>query len=190
MILSTKYGDVLGYMAKHYGGSVKPKRSSRLMKTIDVVLRIITFGLMRSFMTSFVTTIGATVYVPDGWDKRDSKLRAVTLRHEMVHMEQERRYGSLLFRLLYLFVLPGGLAFYRAKFEKEAYTESLRGLVQVYGVRVLDNDEYRDYVLHHFTSAEYFWMWPFRKSLLRWYAGVVQQLREELRDGRLTLLVD
>lgn len=168
MTNSTDYDEVLQYMRGRFGGRIKKKSDSMLMKVIDLFLKVITFGKMNTFMTGFITTIGTTVYVTNTWEPSPS--RAVTLRHEMVHMEQSRRYTWPLYAFLYLFVfLPGGLAYFRAKFEKEAYEESMYGALQVHGAAVLTRDAYRENIIGHFTSAEYFWMWPFRESMDKWY---------------------
>lgn len=149
------------------------KDRSRLMKAIDVFLKVITLWRMRAFMTSFTTTIGYTVYVArSSWDSMSPEGRAAVLRHERVHMRQRRKYGMVLYTFLYLlFPLPGGLAYFRAKFEKEAYEETIRAAVD-YGWDVSDPG-FRSRMVSHFTGPEYFWMWPFRKSVEAWYDAAV-----------------
>lgn len=183
MTNSTDYDEVLQYMKGRYGGSIKKKSESTLMKVIDIFLKVITFWQMDTFMTGFITTMGTTVYVTDSWEPSPS--RAVTLRHEMCHMEQSRRYTRILFSFLYLFVfLPGGLAYFRAKFEKEAYEESMYGAAQIGGPGALLRDAYRANIIGHFTSAEYFWMWPFKKSLDKWYDAAHSRVLAKLHsDG-------
>lgn len=181
---SLDYDVVEGLMRSHYGATVVTKDKSFLMKAISMFLLIITFGGMRNFMTGFVTTIGKTVYVPSDWASRPPQGRAITLRHEMKHLEQERRLGGLLYKFLYVFVfLPGGLAYYRAKFEKEGYAETMRGSAQAYGVDVLKSDKFKANIIGHFISAEYFWMWPFKKSMERWYDATATSIVEELRNS-------
>jgi len=152
------------------------KRDSRLMKTINVFLMIISFGLMRSFFR-FYTTLGTTIYVPDSWDTSSEISRAATIRHERVHMRQARKYTRFVFSFLYLFVFfPAGLAYFRMRFEKEAYEESIRAMYEYAGPEAIQDEVYRDKIITHFTSAEYYWMWPFRKSLEAWYDGVVKKV--------------
>lgn len=145
------------------------KQDSRFMKMIDLVLRVITLGKMSTYMTDFITTMGTTVYVPEYWDQMPETSRMTVLRHERVHMRQARQYGRLWFSLLYLLVpLPLGLAYFRMKFEREAYEESIAAMFEYYGPKVFTNEVKQNF-LRHFTSAEYFWMWPFPRSLERWF---------------------
>jgi hypothetical protein len=153
---------------------VLKKTDSRLMAVIDRVLRIITLGKMSTYMTEFVTTVGTTVYVPADWYRMPETSRMSVLRHERVHMRQARQYGRLWFSLLYLFIpLPIGLAYFRMKFEREAYEESIRASVEYFGIEQIENSHTRQHTIRHFTSAEYFWMFPFRRYLERWYQSRV-----------------
>lgn len=154
------------------------KDASLLMKVIDVFLRVITFGKMNEFMHKFITTVGYTVYAPSDWGVFQPAQRAVILRHERVHMRQRAKYGMLLFTLLYLFTpLPIGLSYFRAKFEMEAYAETLRAMCELYitGVGIIQSSSFRKSTIEHFMSAEYFWMWPFRKSVERWYDAAAKK---------------
>ena len=118
-------------------------------------------------MTKYTTTIGSTIYVPDNWGERSESSRIITIRHEVVHLRQAKEY--FFFKFLYLFVFfPVGLAYYRMEFEKEAYEESMRAIAQLYGADALRNAD-RERIVRHFMSADYFWAWPFRKSIEKWY---------------------
>jgi len=164
------YSDLLQEIAREFPDfKVVPKSESRLMRAIDVALKLITLWRMRTFMTRFTTTVGMTVYVSPEWEQRSEKSRMVILRHERGHMRQARRYTRPVFSLLYLVVLPAVWTF-RAKFEAEAYEESMRAAAELFGPGALD-DEHRRWTVRHFTSAEYFWMRPFRRSVERWYDG-------------------
>ena len=88
---------------KFSGVDVIYKRDSLFMKIINVLLMIITFGQMKSFMNGFTTTIGKKIYVHNDWDLRSDFDRAITLRHEGVHLAQQERYGFFKFVLMYLF---------------------------------------------------------------------------------------
>jgi len=160
------------------------KADSRLMRVIDRVLRIITLGKMQTYMTGFITTMGTTVYVPANWDDLPEISRVIVLRHERVHMRQAQQYGRLIFSLLYLLApLPLGLAWFRAKFEMEAYEESLAAMLEYYGADSLGpKSSTRNNTIRHFMSAEYFWMWPFRGYMDRWYTRTVERLT---RDKKL-----
>ena len=156
-----------------------PKRGSILMKVLDFLLKLITFGQMRSFMTTFTTTIGSKVYTSSAWAGSSSVSRIITLRHERVHMRQKRKYTFLGFSILYLFVpLPIGLAYFRKKFEMEAYEESLRGLVEYHSIELVKRVRMRGQFVQYFITAQYLWMWPFRFAVERWYDGVVKELEK------------
>jgi len=104
------------------------------------------------------TTIGSTIYYPpdSGYPDRifhDDVL--ATLSHELVHVRQWKKYGWLLLLLYFLFPLPIGFAYFRWKFEREAYlTEIKHGWSIDLCVDVIWDD--------------YWWPWP--KSWMRnWF---------------------
>ncbi len=150
------------------------KDRSPLHKAIHYSLIVLTFGRMRSYLDSFQTTIGRTVYVTADWDDTDPDQRYVTLRHEAVHLRQFRKFTLPGMALLYVFLpLPMGLAWFRAYFEKEAYAESIRAAAEVWGPAYPRRAAYREYVIGQFLGPSYGWMWPFRAQLERWYDGVL-----------------
>jgi len=68
----------------------------------------------------------------------------------------------------YLFVpLPLGFAWCRMVLEREAYEETVRAAFELGGR--LATDRLREHVIRQFTSGAYGWMWPFPKSVARWY---------------------
>ena len=116
------------------GFSVMQKRDSRLHRAIHRALVVLTFGQMRSYLDSFQTTIGKTVYVTPDWEERDADERYVTLRHEAVHLKQFKTFTLPGMAVLYVLLpLPMGLAWGRAYFEKQAYAESIRAAAEVWG---------------------------------------------------------
>lgn len=153
------------------------KKNSLFMKAIDIFLKLITFGHMKTFMINYTTTVGFTVYTPSTWISRSHLSRAETLRHEGVHMAQLTRLGFFTYVFLYLFfILPGGLALGRMLLESEAYEESLRAVADYYGVEKLREKSIRKSIVDHFVGPEYFWMWPFRENVERWYDDFVSEL--------------
>lgn len=152
------------------------KKDSTLMKVIDVCLKIITLGRMNKFMTGFITTLGQKVYVTDFWKQGSLIGQVEILRHERVHMRQARRYGRFLFSFLYLMVpLPAGIAYFRKKFEQEAYEESMRALHEYLGEGAFVHHN-REAIITQFISANYFWMWPFRKNVEEWYDATTKKI--------------
>lgn len=145
-----------------------PKSESTFMKVLAFLLRIIG---NKTFMESYITTINTTVYTHAGWDASKESSKAAILRHERVHMRQARKYTFPLYAFLYLlFPLPLGLAWFRAKFEMEAYKESMRATYWLGGLPALQRNTYKEYILSQFLTGVYGWMWPFRHSMEVWYA--------------------
>ncbi|MFZ5890291.1 MAG: hypothetical protein ACOY0T_04410 [Myxococcota bacterium] len=156
------------------------KRASRLSRWIHRALLLITFGGQRQFLTGYYTVIGDTLYVPDSWDALSPADRIILLRHERVHLRQRRRYGMLGMTLLYLLpFFPLGLAYGRARIEWEAYTETLRATAELLGRDALRSPVLRERIVRRFTGPDYGWMWPFRRSVERWYDVAVASIERE-----------
>jgi hypothetical protein len=150
------------------------KDRSRLHRAIHYALIGLTFGRMRSYLDSFQTTIGFTVYVTADWDDTSPEQRYVTMRHEAIHLRQFRKYTLPGMAVLYVLLpLPLGLAWFRARFEKEAYEESIRAAAEVWGPDHPRLPSFRKHIIDQFTGPSYGWMWPFRTSLERWYDRVL-----------------
>lgn len=161
------------------GFRVVRKDRSALHRAIHHALVIVTFGKMRSYLDSYQTTIGKTVYVTSDWDTWEADRRYVTMRHEAVHLRQFRRLTVPGMALLYVLLpLPLGLAWFRAHFEKEAYAESIRAAAEVWGSAHPRREAYRNHVVDQFLGASYGWMWPFRASIERWYDRILATLDE------------
>jgi len=158
------------------------KKDSTLMKLCNIGLLIITFGQMKTFMSKFTTTVLFTIYTPSEWEDAD---QVGILKHERVHMRQLRRHGIFWFWLGYCFLwFPTCFAYYRKKYEQEAYEETLRHRAQTGGMRYLEHPEYRESIISNFTSAKYFWTWPWRKDIEEWYDACVRKIRLELLESR------
>jgi hypothetical protein len=156
------------------GFRIVRKDRSRLHRVIHRILVGITFGRMRSYLDSYQTTIGRTVYVTADWDRWPSDERYVTLRHEAIHLRQFRKLTLPGMALLYVFLpLPMGLAWFRAYFEKQAYAESIRAAAEVWGPAYPRRASYRAHIVEQFLGASYGWMWPFRRGIERWYDHVL-----------------
>jgi len=80
---------------------IVPKRDNFFSRVIDVLLKVLTFGAQRLFLTHYHTVIGNTLYVPDRWATTPDISRLITLRHERIHLRQRRRYGDIVMTLLY-----------------------------------------------------------------------------------------
>jgi hypothetical protein len=62
------------------------------------------------------------------------------------------------------------------KFETEAYAETLKAMAELTetGKDLIQSKEYKERIISHFTTASYFWTWPFRKNLEAWYARALE----------------
>jgi hypothetical protein len=153
------------------------KDRSPLHHAIHHALRALTLGRMTAYLDGYQTTIGSTIYVTPDWDARDADERYVVLRHEAIHLRQFRALTVPGMAVLYLLLpLPMGLSWFRARFEKAAYAESIRAAAEVWGPAFPRRPEYRGHVIAQFTGAAYGWMWPFRANLERWYDQVLASL--------------
>lgn len=156
------------------------KRRSLLSRVVDVLLRLVTGGQMRTFMTHYHTVIGETLYVPDVWDRMSAVEKIILLRHERVHLRQKRRLTFLGLAFVYLVPwLPIGLAYGRARLEWEAYTETLRATWQLLGPDAARDPGLKRHILERFKGPDYGWMWPFPKQLERWYGAAIESLVQE-----------
>jgi len=135
-----------------------PKRESWLMRAIAWVLAVTRIN--SDFMDSYTTTIRKTIYYRMAWEPfeigTDAHLRAhaSTLEHEFVHVLQWEKYW-LLFTISYVLLpIPIGLAWYRFRWEREAY------LINIRNGRSIDSC----------VDAlwRYGWPWP-RSWMRRWF---------------------
>ncbi len=156
---------------------IVPKRGDALSRVIDVALRIVTLGGQRHYLTHYHTVIGDTLFVPPTWSEMSDVDRIILLRHERVHLRQRRRYGFLGMAFVYLVpFFPLGLAYGRARLEWEAYEETLRATAEHHGIGAARSGELRERIVSRFTGPDYGWMWPFRRSVERWYDEAVARL--------------
>jgi len=178
MIIAQEYTKIIFDIQSEFPGfELIEKKNSSLMKVINFVLKLITFGKMKTFMTNFVTTIGKKIYLPLEWENYSLDIKMEILRHERIHLRQTKKYGNFLFSVLYLFFpFPIGMAYFRKKFEQEAYEESLRTIYQIHGKNALKSVHLKERIISFFIDHHYFWMWPFRKSLDVWYDEVVERI--------------
>ena len=163
---------------------IKYKNQSRLMKLLGILF------FRPSFMTSYATTIGYTIYFPDEkFIKTCPISSSVILMHELVHFYDQKRIGNLLFAFSYLFpqiLIPliGLLTFFvtwkitiplmlffslpipaifRMYWEKRAYLSSLY-VMKLLGKKLNFNPHLKTQerlFLKCFHGPSYYFMWPF-----------------------------
>lgn len=158
---------------------IAPKRGDALQRAIDLALRVVTLGGMRTYLTHYHTVLFGVLWVPDSWPTMRDLDRYVLLRHERVHLRQRRRMGDLGMGFVYLVpFFPLGLAYGRARIEWEAYEETLLATAEVYGL----DQAYalREWLFARFLGPDYGFMWPFRSSLARWFAETMVRVERQL----------
>jgi hypothetical protein len=158
------------------------KDRSSFSIALHVGLCILTLGAQRQFLSHYHTVIGNTLYVPASWPATSDVDRVILLRHELVHLRQRRRYGTIGMALLYLFpFFPIGLAYGRARLEWEAYEETLRATAELRGLTAASSSVLREKIVNRFVGPAYAWMWPFRAQVERWYDTALSALAREQR---------
>ncbi len=110
---------------------------------------------------------------------RTSRSLAPRVPPKTVHLRQFRRYTVVGMSLLYLLVpLPIGLAWFRARFEKQAYAETIRAAAEVWGKSYASGPGLRAHVIQQFVGSAYGWMWPFRAHMERWYDQILATIED------------
>jgi len=164
-----RYEDYLNDLRQEFPRfRLRAKRGSYTQMAIHYALVVVTFGGMRGYLDDYVTTIGATVYTPTDWDDRTDADRWAVMRHEAVHLRQFKRWTLPLMGFLYVFVLPLGLSYFRMRWERAAYEETIRCNYELYGLSYVQGS-LREHIIEQFTGRAYGWMWPFRGAVERWY---------------------
>lgn len=153
------------------------KEDSGLMHAIDFFLKVISFGKMNRFMQDFTTTIYHTIYTPSDWDSMTDAQIVGVLKHEAVHMRQANKYSFPIYSFLYLFFpLPAFFAYFRAKFEMEAYEVTMKVAVERSGPEILSNEKFKKFITSQFTGPSYLWMFPFEDKVNSWYEETAKRI--------------
>lgn len=153
------------------------KKGDGFSRAIAVLLRVVTFGAQRHYLSHYHTVIGNTLYVPASWEQTPDVDRVILLRHELVHLRQRRRYGLVVLAFLYFIpFFPLGLAYGRARLEWEAYTETLRATAELRGLDAAHSPALRSKIVGRFTGGAYGWMWPFESQVQEWYDQALSEL--------------
>jgi hypothetical protein len=156
---------------------IVPKPESRFQRAIARLLKIVSFGQINDYLDGYHTTVGQRIYVTGDWEEIPRDRRYLTLRHELVHVRQFRRYSLPLMAILYVLLpLPAGLAWFRAHFEKQAYGEEIRAAAELFGIEHVRAAGFRQNIIEQFTGPAYGYMWPFRRAMERWYDRILAGL--------------
>lgn len=176
------YGHTLKELKKEFPLFViRYKSRSPLMKAVALLLKILSGGRSSTFLTDFVTTVGSTLYVPNSWMGLKAEDRVVILRHERIHMRQQRRLGLLRFFFTY-FVWPFPVLFAKGRrdLEREAYEETLRTDHYFYGFIYVEQPGYRQDILNDFKGPRYMWMWASTQDNEVWFDSALARLRADV----------
>jgi len=148
--------------------AVVPKKSSRLMRFLAWFLALTRIN--KKFLDGYVTTIGKTIYYREGWEpfhmEDDNHLRAhaSTFEHEFVHVRQYEKWW-VLYQISYILLpIPFGLAWFRWRWEREAYY--LANIKNGASIDQCVNALWR-----------YGWPWP-RSWMRRWFEKQIQQTQD------------
>lgn len=187
------------------GARVLQRSESTFLKVIFGVLgflvKLFTLWRVKPNWSGFTTTISRTMYVPDGfWEDGkdwDDERRYRLLRHELVHMRQFREWpmkflarpwlwpiNAVIMGFCYIFAFPVIWTF-RAKFEREGYTQSMLTRYEIRGNRSANQKKwYAEHMGKTFGTSVYFWMWT-RKAAEKWAMETMEKIeRGEIRNDR------
>jgi hypothetical protein len=168
---------VEGMGARRRPVRVVAKRAHWHQRAAARALWLLTFGGQRTYLSHYVTTLGHTVYVPDGFDGWHPDQAWQVLRHELVHVRQFERLGWLGMILVYgLLPLPAGLAWGRARLEWEAYRETLRAVAESEGMAAARDPALHRQIIGRFTGPDYGWMWPFPARINAWIDETIAEI--------------
>lgn len=129
------------------GFEIRPRDQHWLLRLIDRVF---------PYARGMFTTWNGVVYYPVNLDTTNLSM-AILIKHESIHVEQQRRLGFWLFLAIYLlWPMPVLFAWGRWRLEREAY------LVDIATKRLTIDDAV------NVLWARYAWPWP-KPLMRRWF---------------------
>jgi|SRR3989339_246169 len=144
------------------GARFVPKEKSRLMKIMGWLLKWIGNN---EFISRYWTTIGVTIYYPEG--VQDPLDHPQVVEHELIHVEQWKKWW-ILFSISYLFLpIPFGLAWCRWRWEREAYLKAQLSQAD-------DIESQLDYLVQTLWKG-YGWPWP-KKWMKNWFLRELEKI--------------
>jgi hypothetical protein len=179
-----RYERLLAQAQKEFGLVIEEKADHWYWRVLGALLTLVTFGKV-DFMNSFFTTIGNKIGTTPSWDRLYDGEKYEILLHELEHVKQYKAagfgnvwFGFVVASIGYLFLpFPIGLAWCRASMEMAGYTQTIRALIQLYGVQVALLEKSR--IVSQFTSVNYLFMWPFKGYVERWFDETVKKVAAE-----------
>lgn len=139
------------------------KKDSLLMRSIGFILK----PFNKSFMTTFVTTIGSTVYTP-----HEDFLSDGLLQHELQHIADSKKW-PVLYELSYLFCFPFGLTM-RSHWERRAYRHSIKHFM----AGGMTDEQILEWLEPNFTGPNYLWMDLRKKKVRAWILDEIENVKQ------------
>lgn len=188
------------------GFEIKFKNQSVWMKFLNFFAQVFS----PNFMTTYTTTTGSTVYLPnEELLFAEQRMCAEILAHELVHMVERRQQGAILNGLRYLFPqILASLALFSvlatwnlwfllcliflltlAPLPAPGRREiELRGYTMTMAIEYWEtggiSDEMFEHVAKQFVGPAYYFMWPWRENTMHRIKMRAQAIRtnEVLKD--------
>lgn len=183
---------------------IQYKDQSSFMKFLGFLL-----FFNKSFMADYTTTVGNTVYLPSAnYVKLHPVSGSVVFLHELVHLHDHKRVGSVWFHFSYLapqiFVIPALLLFllswkialpitiffllplpsyFRMIYERRAYYASMYCLKKLGDSMNFDPQlsQQASYFAEYFIDSSYYFMWPFSSIIDDDFTAAAQLVAEGKR---------
>jgi hypothetical protein len=158
------------------GGRIVPK-TGWFWVAIHYAVMILTFGSNRTFLNGYYTTLGNVVGVPKSYYENSIRWPlgvAETIEHENVHITQAKKWGLgnvwlgyIPYGICYLLLpLPLFFAYFRYRFEREAYAHGINFYLQFYP-NARDRRIYE--AVAQLTSGAYGWTWIMKRQVKKWF---------------------
>jgi len=185
---------------EEFGLQVKFKEDSLFMKVLGLIL-----FFNPKFMTNYTTTIGKTVYFPTKqWLQNNEDSAAHVLAHELVHIGDSIQATPFVFSYGYLFPQSFALMSLFALFSTNWWLLCILFLAplpsparthwELRGYAMTDATYFKslgmfsdmDWLAGQFTSASYYFMWPFDSDI----RDKIEENRELIKAGKLSSKID
>lgn len=159
------------------GGKIVVK-NGWFWKALHWIVYAITFGKNKTFIDGYYTTLAHIVGVPLDWEERSIVGRIAVLEHESKHIRQCKKVGLgsvwigfPLYTVLYLLLpLPVGFAYFRWRFEREAYAHGINIELSYSGKNFPWRRKYLiDSAVEQMSTGAYGWTWILRKNVRRYF---------------------
>lgn len=160
------------------GAKIVKKSDHWFWKALGKLLWAISFGKMTGFLDRFTTTIGKTIAVPSAWDGLADIQKGEILTHELEHVKQFKKWLYAPYAIAYMLLpLPIGLAWFRYKWEREAYAKGVNAALDAMGEnnRPLMRMIFIEHIVTTLSGSSYLWAWPFKGSIRKWAEEAIKK---------------